>query len=509
MATLAALTLGFASGVFLRSIFVFGFALPLFALLLATILSTVPRLLAGQRRGYALSSLFLLLSACGMFRAMLADTQLPQAFALQLGREVSYQGIVVSDPDMRDKNQLVQVRTTMGSETTTILAIAPHYPAVTMGERVTLSGTLSKPEPFASENGRAFAYDKYLQKDGVRFEIARASLSVLAPAPWYSPAALFTKIKRTFLQGLDAVLPEPHASLAAGVVIGGESGLGKELQDAFVRSGLVQIIVLSGYNVMIVASGVMALLQRLHAPRKASVLIGGVALVFFVLVAGLSSTALRAMLMAIIALYARASARSYVAARALLAVVFLMLLWNPLLLVYDPGFDLSIAATAGLIWLAPLIELKLVRRTSDVPPGIRTSDVHIFWRTAFATTVAAQLAVWPLLLYESGNLSLVSIPANLLTMPVVPLAMVAAAIAGIAGMVLGPLAAVFALPAYLATSYIIAIAQIASGVPLATYVLPAFPFVFVLAAYAVLCYIAFTKRSSMTDQFTFSKKASI
>ena len=60
--------------------------------------------------------------------------------------------------------------------------------------------------------------------------------------------------------------------------------------------------------------------------------------------------------MAFIALYARATGRSYAAGRALLFVVFLMLLWNPLYLAFDPGFGLSVAATAGLIWLAPIIE---------------------------------------------------------------------------------------------------------------------------------------------------------
>ena len=64
---------------------------------------------------------------------------------------------------------------------------------------------------------------------------------------------------------------------------------------------------------------------------------------------------MRAALMAFVALYARATGRTYTAGRALLFVVFLMLLWNPLYLAYDPGFGLSVAATAGIIWLAPII----------------------------------------------------------------------------------------------------------------------------------------------------------
>ncbi len=486
---------GFCAGVFVRSVYSFGLAPIIFVLVLAAICAGARY--AQPRRVYSLGAVFFVLLACGMFRAQLADTPLPPSFAAQLSENVTYTGTVASDPDVRDADQLVTVAVSQGNESTKILAIAPLYPSVAVGEQVSLAGVLAVPAPFATDGGRTFAYDKYLQKDGVRFEIMRATLAELTPAPWYSPASFFAKIKHAFMNGLDAALPEPAASLAAGIVIGGKSGLGRELQDAFVRSGLVQIVVLSGYNVMVVASGVMAALSYFRAPRRLAVILGAVALVCFVLAAGLSATAIRAMLMALIALYARATARSYVTGRALLAVVFLMLVWNPLLLAYDPGFDLSVAATAGLIWLAPFIERKLVKIKNE------------FWRTAFATTLAAQIAVWPLLLYETGDLSLVSIPANILTMPVVPLAMTAAAIAGVSGVFFGPFASIIAFPAYLAVGYIIAVAQAASALPFAAFVMPAFPFVFVIAAYAALIYIAAAKRSSMTDQFTFSKKASI
>jgi competence protein ComEC len=425
-------------------------------------------------------------------------------FAAQVKHKVSYQGIVVSDPDRRDTDQLVDVRVSsfyfaqdkQSGATTKILAIAPLYPEVEVGEHVTLSGTLAVPQPFASQGGRTFNYEKYLEKDGVRFEIEHAYLDELAPPRWYSPSAFFASSKHLFLNGIDTALPEPDASLAAGLAIGGKSGLGTALEQSFILSGLVQLVVLSGYNVMIVAEGVMLLLGAFKLSRKYSAIAGAIAVVLFVLIAGLSSTALRAALMALIALYARATGRSYAASRSLLVVIFLLLLWNPLLLAYDPGFDLSVAATAGLIWLAPIIEVKFACIKSD------------FWRIGIATTLAAQVAVLPLLLYDTGNLSLVAIPANLLVMPIVPLAMAASAIAALAGTVLGPFAFIIGAPAYLATSYIIWIARTASSLPLAAFTIPAFSFYLVLSAYALLAYIALANRSSTTDQFTLSKKAS-
>ncbi len=498
MIALVAVVSGFASGVGLRSLFFIGWEPVAFLALLAALFATA--WLVRPRVWYASCALFLVFASFGIVRADLADTPLPDAFARDIGHRGAYEGVVVSDPDLRDAQQRVAVRVRSGNDETVMLIIAPRYPSVSVGDTVNAYGTLSVPEPFESENGSIFRYDKYLERDGIRFLLKYAYLDVVQSAPWYSLPAAFAHVKHAFLRGLAVALPEPYASLAGGVVIGGKSGLGTELQDAFVRSGLVQIIVLSGYNVMIVASVLMDLLAYFSVPRRARAITGAVALISFVGVAGFSATAVRAMLMALIALYARATARTYTAGRALLVTVLLMLIWNPLYLVFDPGFGLSVAATAGLIWFAPVIETHL------------TKISNAFWMNAIATTLAAQLFVLPLLLYDTGNLSLVSIPANLVTMPVTPLIMAVSAIAGFAGMLLAslPAFAVFiGLPAYVSNAYLILVAQKAAALPLAAFTIHAFPFWIVLVSYACLIYAtARAYRSSMSDQLTFAMKTS-
>jgi len=493
MSILVSVVAGFASGVFLRSVFVFNWAPIVFIFIIAVLLFVVPKLLSVYtlapsqiRFVTGLGAVFCSFVAFGMMRAMLADTPLPNSFASHVKQRVSYEGVVVSDPDVRDANQRVEIRVASGGETTIMLAVAPRSPAVAVGEKVRVSGTLAIPEPFATDGGREFRYDKYLERDGVRFMLNFAFINVLQKAPWYSIGGALARAKHLFLGGLQATLPEPYASLAGGVVIGGKTGLGTELQNAFVRSGLVQIIVLSGYNVMIVAEWIMAGLAFIKLPKRWGAGAGALAIAIFVGIAGASATAMRAALMAFIALYARATNRSYYAGRALLLVVLLMIIWNPLYLVFDPGFGLSVAATAGLIWLAPIIEARFSFLKSA------------FWKNVLATTIAAQIAVLPLLLYDTGNLSLVSIPANLLTMPIVPLAMGFSALAGFAGMIFGFIAPllgiIFAFPAYLANAYIILIARGSASLPFAAFALSAFPFWLVLAAYAVLIYIVSSKR---------------
>lgn len=506
MEFLIAIVSGFASGVFLRPLFFFGstslttssLAPTVFALLLFVLFAGAAFL--KPRLVYSLGAAFCLFVALGMLRESIADTPLPDTFARDLQHRVSYEGVVVADPDVRDANQRVEIRIESGGVATTMLAIAPRHPSVSVGDHIYVSGTLAVPKPFADDNGRIFRYDKYLQRDGVRFLLNFAYLRITEEAPWYSLPALLARIKHAFLDGLTATLPEPYTSLAGGIVIGGKSGLGKELQNDFIRSGLVQIIVLSGYNVMIVAEWVMSALALTKLSRRWRAAAGACAILIFVGIAGASATALRAALMAIIALYARASARTYTAGRALFLVVLLMLLWNPLYLVFDPGFGLSVAATAGLIWLTPVIE-----------PFLRIKNA--FWKSALATTLAAQVAVLPLLLYDTGNLSLVALPANLLTISLVPLAMGFSALAGFAGMLfhsIAPLLGILlAFPAYLATKTLLFIAHESAALPFAAFTLPLFPFWLVLVAYAILIYFASSKRFSTTLQLRLEKKASI
>ncbi len=490
---------GFASGVFLRSLFIFGWPPVVFALFIAALFGGAAFL--KPRLAYSLGAVFCLFVAFGMTRAIVAETPLPSSFATDLQQRVSYEGIVVADPDVRDANQRVQIRVSKGGESTTMFAVAPRHPTVMVGDHVFVSGTLSVPEPFADDNGRTFRYDKYLERDGVRFILNFAYLRIESSAPWYSLPATLARVKHAFIDGIRATLPEPYSSLAGGITIGGKSGLGNELKDSFTRSSLVHIIVLSGYNVMVVAEWVMALFALTPIRKRWAVTAGVLALILFVGIAGATATAIRAALMAVIALYARATGRTYAAGRALLVVILLMLVWNPLYLVFDPGFGLSVVATAGLIWLAPLIEIVLSFMKSA------------FWKNVVATTLAAQVAVLPLLLYNTGNLSIVAIPTNLLVVPLVPLAMGFSALAGFAGMLFGSLAPllgiVFAFPAYLTNAYLIFVAREAALLPFAAVTLPPFPFWLVLAAYAALIYSVASKRFSTMLQLRFAKKASI
>lgn len=196
MSALIAIVSGFAGGVFVRSLFFESWWPIIFVVMMAAIIYFVPKLLSvyslapleneSSSSLMGLAAVFLVFIALGMGRAAIADTPLPSSFASDVRHRVSYDGVVVSDPDVRDTNQRMQIRVTRGGETATVLAVTSRNADVAVGDRVSVSGTLLVPEAFADDNGRIFRYDKYLQRDGVRFIMNYAYIRVESHAPWYS-----------------------------------------------------------------------------------------------------------------------------------------------------------------------------------------------------------------------------------------------------------------------------------------------------------------------------------
>jgi competence protein ComEC len=477
---------GFSSGVLARSLFVFGWGALAFVLLLALVFAVM--WMKDRAKQYAVVVVFLLAAALGVGRTVLVPQALPLSLESLVGTTVSLDGVVSADPDIRDVTQRVTVSVKKDGVQTRILAVASLYPELSYGEHVTISGKLEKPKPFDSEGGRVFRYDQYLAKDGIFGIIQQAYIKSTAPPSGFFTHALdlLYGAKHVFVNGLEEALPEPASALAEGLLVGGKQGLGKTLTDDFTAAGLIAIVVLSGYNVMIVAEAVMRGFSFL--PKRFAISAAGLAIIGFVIAAGSGSSALRAGLMACLALYARSTGRSYNALRALFFVLLVLLLWNPLSLAFDPGFELSFIATFGLIIGTPLIEARIL------------FIKNAFLREIAATTTAAQIAVVPLLIYITGNLSFVSLPANLLVLPVVPLTMLLSFIAGLIGIVFPAIAPVLGLPAYIFLSYIIWMGKFAAGLPLAHMIVPAFSIVFVVIAYVLLWRLVLYLRRSSTSK---------
>lgn len=425
------------------------------------------------------------LALCGIALAVarlsLVPSELSPAFSALLDRPAALEGTVIAIPDLRETSQKITIDIAREGEHTHALATVPLYPPVHAGDRIRLSGTFKKPSPFETDGGRSFAYDRYLQAGGIYAVMPSAHAEVIgtSKSAWLHFLRMLEWLKDRLSEALDRALPEPESALAVGILVGGKQGLGQRLIDDFTASGMLQIIVLSGFNVMIVASTLMAFLKRL--PKKVSFAAAMTSIASFVLMSGAGSSAIRAGLMAGFAIAARTYGRRYDVLRIVCITLFLIALWNPLTLAYDPGFQFSFIATLGLVIGTPLISpfLLFLRSTALIE--------------MFSTTLAAEISLLPLLLYETGNLSFVSILANVLAMPVIPFAMAASALAAALALPLEHLSPVLpiiiGLPAYAPLWYVIHVATLSASLPFANRILPAFPFWLVLASYAALAFV--------------------
>lgn len=256
-------------------------------------------------------------------------------------------------------------------------------------------------------------------------------------------------LRRTLAEGA-RVLPARQASLLAGVTLGDDRAQPADMADAFRAAGLTHLLAVSGQNVAFVLVVAAPVLVRLRFGPRLVATLGLLAL--FALVTRAEPSVLRATAMASVAALGAALGRPTSTVRALALGTAGLLLVDPLLAT-SLGFRLSVAGAAGLVVGAAPLERAL--------PGPR-------WLAApLSVTLAAQVAVAPLLVAAFGSVPLVALPANLLAVPAAGPLMVwgltAGLVAGVAG---GPVASVLHLPTRLLLAWIEGVAQVAARRPL-------------------------------------------
>ena len=149
---------------------------------------------------------------------------------------------------------------------------------------------------------------------------------------------------------------------------------------------------------------------------------------------GAEASVVRAAVMGGIILLAKQIGRVHSIRNAIAAAAFIMILYNPKILRFDLGFQLSFMALLGIVYLSPAIRKFL---------KMKEEDGFLNWRENFLTTTSAQLAVLPLILINFDNFSLLSLPANILILEAIPLTMILGFILGIIGFIALPLAIIF------------------------------------------------------------------
>ncbi|MCA1824643.1 MAG: DNA internalization-related competence protein ComEC/Rec2, partial [Frankia sp.] len=290
------------------------------------------------------------------------------------------------------------------------------------------------------------------ERGGAAVLTARAPPLMLARPPLIQRAA---GTLRAGLLRAAAPLPRAERGLLPGLVDGDTARLPPELREDFRRTGLTHLVAVSGTNCAIVLGVVLLLARRYGLGLRAATMLGAVALSGFVVLARPSPSVLRAALMGALALFATMSGRLRTAFASLAAAVVGLLLFDPAL-AREPGFALSVLATAGLVVLAPSWRARLSRHL----PGWLADAVSL--------PLAAQVACAPVIAAISGQVSLVAVPANLLAMPAVGAATIGGVAAACIAPICLPLARVVARFAGIPTHWLVIVATRFARAPAAS-----------------------------------------
>jgi competence protein ComEC len=394
--------------------------------------------------------------------------------------ETRWTATVESVAATRDGRRPVVLRLETPSGPLRVAASLPVVPRVGPRTAVIVDGNLDD-VPVGS-------YGDYLRGIGVSATLHARALRIAARGS-DGPAAWLERIRQTAGDALATALPEPAAGLAAGIVVGLRDRVDRGLAADFTTAGVSHVVAISGWNIAIVAGAVMAPASRARRRRRAILAIATI--VLYTLFAGASASVVRAAAMASVALLAREAGRPAVAAAGLGWAVTILVVADPSM-AGDPGFQLSVLGTAGLIAWADPLEARLRRLADGRLPGALAESLAI--------SLAAQAATLPVVLATFGRLSTVAPLVNLVVVPLVPPAMAACllALAGGAAVLAGLpdiVGVALGAPAWALLSVAIASVRLGAGLPGASLAIDA-PVDGLAGAAAALLLLAIWRRPS-------------
>ncbi|RDV83401.1 DNA internalization-related competence protein ComEC/Rec2 [Ammonifex thiophilus] len=415
------LALAYIAGCLAAPYFPLVLARPLSLAVMSVLLALAVYYWARRRQGSLLVilALFFLL---GLVATRLAFLEAVSPLKLYPNETVRLVGVVAEEPEVRGNrvSYLLRVREAevkgksfRGGKVLVTVTSPPRI--FSYGDLLSVEGKLSYPSP--PGNPGEFDYRSYILQQRI-IALVRArpeSVTKIGEAPANPLVFLSLKIKERLVKALDSAFTPKESALLKGMIFGERTRIDPLMYEAFMETGLVHILSVSGLHVGFVLGGVLLLSRRFNWSKGVTLLLSLALLILYDLMVGLDPPIVRATIMGVLFLLAQYLGRKRDWRIALAVAALLILLANPLAL-YNAGFQLSFAATWGIFFLGPEVNRwwqdfwGKTRLTALIPYG---------W--FLAVPVGAELGVLPLVAWHYGLVSPVSLLANLLTAPLITL----------------------------------------------------------------------------------------
>lgn len=364
-----------------------------------------------------------------------------------------------------------------------LLVRVPQNKIYEYGQRVRVRGSLKTPP--ADED---FSYRDYLAREGVYSYMSIADVTVLPGNGGSAVKIAIYKLKEKMLQNTYRLFNDPEASLLAGILLGVDTGLTKDLQDAFKNTGTAHIIAISGFNIAIIAGIFFSMFKTIFGERLGAVF-AILAIAFYTFLVGADAAVVRAALMGGISLLARQLGRRNAGMNALAVVAFVMAIVNPLV-IWDAGFQLSFFATLGLILYAEPFSNFTANLISKISKNDNSKLTRII-NDNIILTFAAQLTTIPIMAYHFKRISLISFAANPFVLFAQPAVMILGGLAVSVSLVIQSLGQLIAWAAWPFTAYTIRIVELFDRARHATIFLGDSSFWIIFSFYIALLTVTF------------------
>lgn len=315
----------------------------------------------------------------------------------EVGEQITFTGTLTTQPTLQGNGQHFRLNT--------IDIWTARFPAYHYGDTLRVSGRISKPK---TSNQKSSLLGKIQQDFTMYFPKIEADTSSSASI---LPAIGF--LRENMLSTINHSLPAGPAALFSGIFLGSKEAFTKGFLDTLRNTGTLHVVAASGMNITMLSTLLMILLLK-RFNRKVVALLVIISICFYALLSLLQPSIVRAAIMGGVVSLASLLGRQTQPVWLLALAGYIMLLFDPFL-IFDIGFQLSFAATGGLLLLKPVLTegLGLFHHIVKIP--IFGEDI--------ATTVVAQLATLPILLINFGSVSLISVLVNILILWTVPIIM--------------------------------------------------------------------------------------
>ena len=364
------------------------------------------------------------------------------------GPSVRLRAVVSDDPDERASYRVYRLEVRRSWErgrwrhdSGGVLMYAPLFPKYQYGDLLEVAGRLETPPQLAD-----FDFRQYLLRRGVGSIMSFPKTRRIGEGEGSSVRAALVKMRTDLADSVSSLLPEPEASLAIGSLLGGRSRLPRDLVEGMDNTGTSHLIAVSGQNVSLLAGLLIAGLAWVIGRRPAAwaALVG---IVFYCALVGGQASVIRAGMMGAIYVIAVAVGRQNTSTVALALAGAVMTAWDPQL-AHDISFQLSFAATSGLMVMAP----GLSRLLTACAPAARSAAVRPL-TDALAMTVAAVVFTAPVTAVVFHRVSLTAPIANVLVVPAFATVVVTSVVAAPVNLALPWLARPLAWLAWLPAAY--------------------------------------------------------